>query len=356
MASSSPTPDAQDRFAGVLLGTAVGDSLGLPAEGISRGRIQRMWHGQWRHRFLFGRGMVSDDTEHTLFVAQALLTHPDDVVAFQRCLTWKLRLWLLGVPAGIGLATLKAILKLWVGISPSQSGVWSAGNGPAMRSAIIGVYFAADPAKRRAFVSASTRLTHSDPKAETAALAVAEAAVWAVNQDEPIEQWLTHLSGLGCDEEWIGICEKLVDAMASGKSVEGFADSLGLQKGVTGYAYHTVPVALYAWLRHRDDFRKTLEAVLDCGGDTDTVGAIVGAVVGAKVGKEGIPPELIAGVCEWPRSISLLEKVAARLSQQKDTAQALGPIQYFWPGLIMRNFIFLVVVLIHGFRRLVPPF
>ena len=97
MASSPPTPDLQDRFDGVLLGTAVGDALGLPAEGISRGRIQRMWHGQWRLRFLFGRGMVSDDTEHTLFVAQALLTHPDDVDAFQRCLAWKLRLWLLGL-------------------------------------------------------------------------------------------------------------------------------------------------------------------------------------------------------------------------------------------------------------------
>jgi len=110
MASSAPAPDVQDRFDGVLLGTAVGDALGLPAEGISRVRIQRMWHGQWRFRFLFGRGMVSDDTEHTLFVAQALLTHPDDVDAFQRCLAWKLRLWLLGLPAGIGLATLKAIL------------------------------------------------------------------------------------------------------------------------------------------------------------------------------------------------------------------------------------------------------
>jgi ADP-ribosylglycohydrolase len=72
--------------------------------------------------------MVSDDTEHTLFVAQALLTHPEDVIAFQRCPAWKLRLWLLGMPAGIGLATLKAILRLWLGFPPSRSGVWSAGN------------------------------------------------------------------------------------------------------------------------------------------------------------------------------------------------------------------------------------
>ena len=342
-------------FVGVLLGTAVGDSLGLPSEGLSRQRIRARWCGVWQHRFLFGRGMVSDDTEHALFVAQALLAHPDDPMAFQSCLAWKLRLWLLGLPAGIGLATLKAILKLWVGISPSRSGVWSAGNGPAMRSAVIGAYFAGDPAKRRAFVSASTRLTHTDPKAVTAALAVAEAAAWALNQNEPIEQWLTHLSGLGCDEEWLGICQSLADALASAKSVEDFADLLGLQKGVTGYAYHSVPVSIYAWLRHHNDFRTALESALGCGGDTDTVGAIVGAIVGAKVGKEGIPPELIAGVCEWPRSVLLLEHIAARLARQKDTAIALGPVHYFWPGLILRNLLFLVVVLIHGFRRLAPP-
>lgn len=119
MSAPAPNSDLCDRFAGLLLGTAVGDALGLPAEGLSRGRVRRMWRGVWRHWFLFGHGMLSDDTEHTLFVTQALLTHPDDVVAFQRCLIWKLRLWLLGLPAGIGLATLKSILRLWLGYSPS---------------------------------------------------------------------------------------------------------------------------------------------------------------------------------------------------------------------------------------------
>jgi ADP-ribosyl-[dinitrogen reductase] hydrolase len=99
-----------EAFAGVLLGTAVGDALGLPAEGMSRDRIRKRWHGPWRQRFLFGRGMVSDDTEQALFVAQALLAHPADVEAFQRCLGWNLRLWLLGLPAGVGLATLRATL------------------------------------------------------------------------------------------------------------------------------------------------------------------------------------------------------------------------------------------------------
>ncbi len=117
MTESTSQEKLREAFVGVLTGTAVGDALGLPAEGMSRQRIQRRWHGQWRHRFLFGRGMVSDDTEHTLFVAQALLAHPNDPVAFQRCLAWKLRLWLLGIPAGIGFATLRAILKFMAWIS-----------------------------------------------------------------------------------------------------------------------------------------------------------------------------------------------------------------------------------------------
>jgi hypothetical protein len=84
--------------------------------------------------------------------------------------------------------------------------------------------------------------------------------------------------------------------------------------------------------------------------------AIIGAIVGAKAGKEGIPSELIAGLCEWPRSVLLLEQIAARLARQKDTAYALGPVRYFWPGIILRNSLFLVVVLIHGLRRLAPPY
>ncbi|MFT7514727.1 MAG: ADP-ribosyl-[dinitrogen reductase] hydrolase, partial [Candidatus Omnitrophota bacterium] len=37
---------------GILLGTAVGDSLGLPAEGLSRARIRALgWH-PWRHRLV----------------------------------------------------------------------------------------------------------------------------------------------------------------------------------------------------------------------------------------------------------------------------------------------------------------
>jgi len=349
-------PDLRERFAGVLLGTAVGDSLGLPAEGLTRSRVERRWHGNWQHRFVFRHGMCSDDTEHTFFVSQALLAHPDDPVAFQRCLAWRLRLWLLGLPAGIGLATLRAILKLWWGIPESRSGVYSAGNGPAMRSAIIGAFFYDDPGNRTEFVSAATRLTHTDPKAETAALSVAEAAAWTLIQDRPQRDLTSRLAGVGSDEEWLSICKRLDESLAKGASVASFAYSLGLKEGVSGYSYHSVPVALYAWLRSPDNFRDALVSALDCGGDTDTIGAIVGALAGASAGVRGIPSEWLSRICEWPRSTKVLNQAAERLAKQKTVGGSLGPVKYFWPGLVPRNVAFLFIVLAHGFRRLGPPY
>ena len=116
-----------------------------------------------------------------------------------------------------------------------------------------------------------------------------------------------------------------------------------------------MPVALYAWLRFPSDFRAALESVLNCGGDTDTIGAIVGALVGASADARSIPVEWLEQVWEWPRSANVLRQVARHLAEQKMAGRALGPVHYFWPGLIPRNILFLLAILAHAFRRLWPP-
>jgi ADP-ribosylglycohydrolase len=350
-----------DRLAGILLGTAVGDALGLPAEGLSPQRRQRLTPGPWRHRLLFGRGMVSDDTEHALFAAQSLLRHPGDADAFQRRLAWHLRWWFAGLPAGIGMATARACLKLWLCFPPTRSGVFTAGNGPAMRSALIGGYLHDKPELVQRFILASTQLTHTDPKAAVGAEAVARLAAWAVEHDPAVQPdagpIAALLAGLAAqDREWQQWIEQMDNALAAGTSVPNFAISLGLARGVTGYIYHTVPVAVYAWLRHYGDFRATVEAALDCGGDTDTVGAIAGALAGATVGEAGIPEAWLHGILDWPRSLRLLRTVADRLGNQLCTGSPLGEVSYFWPAVLPRNVLFLMVVLLHGFRRLAPPY
>ncbi len=125
---------------GCILGTAVGDAIGLPREGVGRRRGERLFGSSpLEHRLILGRGLCSDDTEHTIMVAQALTATGGSPQAFARNFAWRLRWWFLRLPAGVGLGTLRACLKLWVGVKPHRSGVRSAGNGPAMRSALLGL-------------------------------------------------------------------------------------------------------------------------------------------------------------------------------------------------------------------------
>jgi ADP-ribosyl-[dinitrogen reductase] hydrolase len=348
------------RIEGALLGTMVGDSLGLPREALSRRRAMRMFRGPVRHRFLFGRGMVSDDTEHSWFVAQSLLEAKGNSDAFARALAWKLRLWFLTLPAGIGVATLRAIIKLWVGFPPASSGVWSAGNGPAMRSAILGVFFAGNDAALREHVRCSARLTHTDPRAERGALAIASAARYAASHDRAgfsATELLAHLRSLFPPDDaeaasWLSVLER---AIGEPWDADRVLAALGCPRGVSGYVYHTVPAALAAWLIDPFDFRRGMERILSLGGDADTTAAIFGGMCGALVGVEGIPPEWISGIWEFPRSVAWTNDLARRLHAAQASSYP-SPPSYFWPLIPLRNSLFLAAVLAHGIRRIFPPY
>ncbi len=353
-----PTHMIKDRIVGCILGTAVGDAIGLPYEGLSRRRASRLFGPPDRHRFVFGRGMVSDDTEHTCMVAQSLIAAHGDLPAFQRSLAWRLRLWLLGLPAGVGIATLRSIIRLWLGVSPDRSGVFSAGNGPAMRAAILGA--ACDDRRAlRNYVRVSSRVTHADPKAEFGAFAIALAAHMA-SHDEVIaaNAYLDLVSSsLGDDEsELRSLIADAVASVNSAQTTEEFAASCGLSEGVSGYIYHSVPVAVHAWLAHPHDFRSAVMSAVRCGGDTDTIAAIVGGIVGASVGRAGIPVEWLSTLCEWPRTVSWMERLGTQLTSTMESDSQARPIRLSAVGVMLRNLFFLIIVLYHGFRRLAPPY
>ena len=349
----------EEAITGCILGTAIGDALGLPYEGISPQRQKRLVRELNGYHFLFGRGMVSDDTEHTCMTVQALIVSGGDPELFVKSLARQMRYWLLGVPAGIGLATLRATIRLWCGVSPCKSGVFSAGNGAAMRSAIIGGYYGNDLPRLKELVRASTRLTHTDPKAEYGALAIAIAAHHASTLIEIdvagyIEQVKT-VCGSGA-EEFVALIERAAESATAEETTESFAVSLGLLHGVSGYIYHTVPVVLHTWFRYPRDFMDAMRAVISAGGDTDTTAAILGGIVGAGVGVKGLPQPLIEGLSEFPKSVAWMRKVGGRLAESLSQSSPQKAVSYFVPAILLRNLIFLFVVLAHGFRRLLPPY
>jgi len=344
---------------GSLLGTAVGDALGLACEGLSPARQRKLFPKLDRYGFLLGHGMCSDDTEHAVMLAQALIVSGGDATHLQRDFAWRLKGWLIGLPAGVGLATLRAIIKLCLFVPPRWSGVRSAGNGPAMRAAILGVAYGDDPGRLLALNQVAAGITHRDVRAAEGALAVALAAHLAASRANPVspQQWLEEVSAiLDANGETLAAIRLAVACVERAEPAQVLLDQIGSRNGVSGFMLHTVPAVVHVWLRHQDDFASGIEEIIRLGGDTDTAAAILGGIIGARVGREGIPAALLERLIDWPRSRTYLARVAARLAHSRALGKALPEVRLFLPAIWPRNLLFMAVVLLHGFRRLLPPY
>lgn len=296
-----------------LLGTAIGDSLGLPYEGLKASRAKRLLKGEIRPRLWFGKSFVSDDTLQTIFVLQSLHVCNGDVQLFQRELAKRLRSWFLAIPPGIGKSTVIACFKLAMGSSPTKSGVNSGGNGAAMRSAIIGHWFANNDTLRVQFTEASARITHTNPDAITGAQIIALTASLSAREKlhELQDQIPAHYP------EW---------PIEYPRRAEG----------PTGYVIETVNAALDI-CKADAEFQLAIEATVRMGGDTDSVAAIVGGILTTS---DNSQYKTIAS----PTTQMLKEIAEGRLLR----------IPYF--TLLKWHLAQLPIVLAFGLRRLFPPY
>jgi len=322
----------QERIAGTLIGTALGDALGLPCEGMSAERIARRFGKVRRFHLLGPTGFVSDDTEQAGLVAQSVAWHPTDPVGCARAFRQALLGWFLRLPWGVGLATVRACGRILLGFS--TSGVRSAGNGAAMRAAVIGAFFCDQPEQRRAFGTAVARVTHVDARAVQGALFVAD--LIAVGPEA---------ARRGVDDATLGVALDRALELAAGQA--GTAEAAEVL-GTTGYVVHTVAFALFCYLRFGEDPCLALQEVIGAGGDTDSIAAIVGAWLGARHGEAGLPSSLVGRIHDGPFGPSHLRALARAL------ADGTVPPRYFWPAALARNLALYPVVLAHGFRRLLP--
>ena len=350
--------DRAGRILGAMLGCAVGDALGLPYENLSARRGPRLLGPPDRYRFWGSTGWVSDDTEHTWLVAESLARAPVDRDRFARELAGRMRWWLAAVPAGIGRATLRATIKLWLGFPPDRSGVFSAGNGAAMRTAVLGAALD-EPHELVERVRIATVITHRDPKAFHGALAVAAAARHAGNEVVTPEGYARECRVLFAGEradEMHHLIDGVVESVGRSESTREYMERVLGRRAVSGYVYHTVPVALHAWLSHPEDFPQAVQETILCGGDTDTAAAIVGAVVGSRVGTADMPEEWLERLESWPRSNESVRRLSVSVDEALLTRIPQDVPQVPWVKSVRRNLVFLAVVLLHVARRFLPPY
>ncbi len=340
---------AVDRIAGTLLGTALGDALGLAAEGMSARAIARRF-GRIERFHLIGRtGFVSDDTEQSALVAQSLARHPDDVGGCVRAFRRSLLGWFCRLPWGIGRATLQACVRIGLGLT--RSGVMSAGNGAAMRAAIVGSFFDDRSDRRETFGRALAEVTHRDPRAVEGALYVAELAAACARSPAGTRPE-------ACQEQ----ARRCVTVAALGEAIDR-ARNLALQGastgdaaescGTSGFVVHSVAFATFGLLRYGSEPLLALTEVTSAGGDTDSTGAILGGWLGALHGAAALPRGVVERIHDGPFGPTHLRALAECLATVRDGG-SVPPPRYSATMALARNLVLYPVVLSHGFRRLLP--
>src|SRR5690606_13089743 len=123
----------------------------------------------------------------------------------------------------------------------------------------------------RTLVRISTRLTHTDPKAECGALAIAAAARLSSRTKTTItgDEYQKLLREIvtsdtvvnNATDELLAVVDRIVVSVERHEATESFAASLGCAGFVSGYVYHTVPIVLHAWLRHPQEYRDAVLSV-----------------------------------------------------------------------------------------------
>lgn len=350
---------------GLLIGTAVGDAIGLPREGLSANRAKKLFGSKLQHSLIvtpLGRiGLCSDDTEHAVMVGQCLLELNENRDNFLKLLARHMRCWFLTLPFGIGMATLKACFKLCLGINPHKTGVKSAGNGAVMRAPIIGWFFADNMQMMKKTLQESTYITHSDSRAFEGAWTISMAARYATNhqpQIAPVDAFFSELLPTLKGEELINSLRVAQSKLLENATLSEYLILLGLPKnGITGYVNYTVPSTIYAWLRYYGDYEKTISELVIAGGDTDTNAAIAGALCGITADFGSMPNQWLLGIKDQPLSLSYLEKLSSALADKKlNMSKKFKPYRLNMILISLRNIIFLLIILTHGIRRLLPPY
>ncbi len=339
----------RSRFNGCLLGGAVGDALGAPVEFLDLDEIVRAYGeaGIRDYAPAYGKlGAITDDTQMTLFTAEALLSahvaaalHSQEPDFFRAAATSYAR-WLmtqensrLVSPGSAKVSWLLQQKKLFSRRAPgttclsalhSSSGKAtratndSKGCGGVMRIAPVGMYFAHSLGRERhpdrllpnIFATGNdlAAITHGHPSGCLSAgvLAVIVSLVLVGGAlTEAIHAAKEELRKHPSHKETLSAVEKAERLAKSRPRERSALRELG--KGFV--AEEALAMGIYCALGARD-FEDGIVLAVNHSGDSDSTGAITGNLLGAAAGIEAIPERWLARL----ELRSTIEAIAADLA------------------------------------------
>ncbi|WAL94935.1 ADP-ribosylglycohydrolase family protein [Streptomyces sp. Je 1-369] len=290
---SVPAPgdadDLRERARGALLGLAVGDALGAPAENMKPSEIRRRWGRITGYVAEHPAG--TDDTEYAIFSGLLLARHGSALTVAHVETAW--HQWIAdldeGPFRGAGFSERGTLENLRRGlaapISAQHRHAWS--DGLAMRAAPFGVFAAGDPHEAARLVAIDGSVSH-DGEGIYGGRAVA-AGVAAAMAGAPVEAVVE--AGLSVIPEDSWTSRSLRRAVAVADRGERAVRSAVVIGGYpwTDLAPEAVALAFGAYAAARGDFGDAVLCAVNMGRDADTTAAVAGALSGATCGVAAIP-------------------------------------------------------------------
>jgi ADP-ribosylglycohydrolase len=307
-------PAAADRIRGMLLGLAIGDSLGNTSEGLDAAEREALF-GEIRdylpNRHAGGTrvGLPSDDSQLAFWTLESLLEcgalDPEDVAA--RFASRRI--------FGIGKSVQQFLGNRTQGITPwYRCGSESAGNGALMRIAPV-VLLHPDGTGPALWLDAALAsiITHRDAASVASCVAYADLLARLLRLPAPptgewiVATFVATVRQLCTDEpyrarggrfaDWEGsfpdyLQQVLAEAARHRWSTREACDAW--QSGA--YLLETVPSVLWILANHAHDPEEAIVRAVNDTHDNDTVAAIVGAAAGALHGASALPASWRAGL------------------------------------------------------------
>ncbi|MFE0103905.1 ADP-ribosylglycohydrolase family protein [Streptomyces sp. NPDC059009] len=279
-----------DRARGALLGLAVGDALGAPAENMKPSEIRRRWGRITGYVTESPSG--TDDTEYAIFSGLLLARHGSALTVSHVETAW--HRWIAdldeGPFRGAGFSERGTLENLRRGlaapISAQHRHAWS--DGLAMRAAPFGVFAAGRPAEAARLVAIDGTVSH-DGEGIYGGRAVAAGVAAAMAGAGPAGVIGAALSVIPMDSWTARSLRRAVVAAPAGERAVRSAVVIGGYPW-TDLAPEAVGLAFGAYAAARGDFREAVLTAVNMGRDADTTAAVAGALAGATNGTSGIPP------------------------------------------------------------------
>ncbi len=294
--------ELKNRCTGSIVGFAVGDALGMPAQFLTRDQIRRYYkkpitqflqaHAGHASDFL-AAGSYTDETQMMLGTAECLIDcgRMDPARQADALLSWYRNTAPHRTPMR---ANVRACRHLAAGKPWTKSGVFSGGCGAAVRMPPIGLFFHGDQESLCQAALDDCTITHTERRARAASVAVAYLLgrlVGSTPRCSPgdlVQETADRVADL--DEDMAAMLRWVLQIVHLEPQEALF------EIGTSSDAIETVPAAVYCFLKHPRQFSGAVVAAVNAGDAADSIGALTGSFVGAFAGLESIPGHFVEGV------------------------------------------------------------